>query len=70
MERIILEHNTQGLAEVAGVGYDISIVGDFADAQMSALGVADRYQTELRDIVDEPLEVKRVGWFASKFWNI
>ena len=50
------------LPKVKGLGLDISPSSKvFAEAHMKALGVADRYNVELRDITVSPVEPK-TGW--------
>ncbi|WP_373989516.1 cyclopropane-fatty-acyl-phospholipid synthase family protein [Duganella sp. BuS-21] len=46
----------RALPQVRGIGLDISPSSQlFTETQLKALGVADRYRTELRDVTAEPL---------------
>lgn len=52
-------HMLRRLSEIKGVGLDISPSSKkFTEAQMVALGVANRYHVELRDITAAPIEPK------------
>ncbi len=49
----------RALPQVRGVGLDISPSSKhFTESQLSALGVAERYNVELRDITADPMEPK------------
>jgi SAM-dependent methyltransferase len=52
------------LPEVRGVGFDISPFSTrFTEAQLHALGVGDRYETQLRDVTADPTD-PRVDWLV------
>lgn len=54
----------RALPKVRGVGLDISPSSKhFTESQLSALGVADRYNVELRDVTAEPMEPK-ANWLV------
>lgn len=54
----------RALHRVQGTGYDISPSSvRFTETQLAALGVGDRYRTELRDITEAPPEVP-VEWLV------